>query len=53
MVIHLKSSIFQQLREAEVRVVLERVEGAAVRDATYVHVRPLRVKTIFGEKREF
>ena len=51
MAIHLKSSIFKQLREAEVGVVLERVEGAAVRDTTYVHVRTLQVKTIFGEEK--
>ena len=47
---HLKCSIFKQLGEAEVSVVLERIEAATVRDASHVHVRALRVKTIWGNK---
>ena len=46
MSIHLKSSIFKELRVAKVSVVLEGVEGAAVGDATYIHVRALRVITV-------
>ena len=44
--IHLKSSIFKELRVAKVSVVLKGIEGAAVGDATYIHVRALRVKTL-------
>ena len=44
--IHLKSSIFKELRVAKVSVVLEGIEGAAVGDATYIHVRALRVKKL-------
>ena len=46
MSIHLKSSIFKELRVAEVSVVLKGIEGAAVGDAAHIHVRALRVKTL-------
>ena len=50
MSIHLKSSIFKELREAEVSVVLKGIEGAAVGDATNVHVRTFRLKALYGNK---
>ena len=47
--INLRGCILEKLREAELCVVLERIEAAAVRDTPDVHVGSFGVKTVCQE----